>query len=447
MESFDVVVIGGSTAGAPTAMLLARRGHKVLLIDKREFPRDTLSTHFIWARGVSYLNRWGLAKTVLDQTPGFRDLQLNVEGICLNGSVPLRDLEDRFQELHGNAEGVTDICCGPRRYLLDQILLNAAKDAGVEVREGVTFTHPIMKADAVVGIHAVSQKGPEIHAKAKVVIAADGRFSRFARMIGAKTRVRRELSTFAYWGYFQGAKNVTQAIHKRGRLGTAVFPTSDGTHMALAYGPRAWWDDFRRDPEENYFKLFDFCSAEVGAALRAAKRDQPFKACGSMPAFQREIVGPGWVLIGDAGGFHDQVTAMGQTHAFRDAELVAQFIQKGLSGEMTLAQALTAYERARAADYDAYFEFSCRMAEMNAYSTPEIGYFYSIRTDQSQVNQLISQLGDTLPFTQGTQFSGAPDAGLPAVLGAFESRLGGYGYNIFQSDVAEHQADRLAEAV
>ena len=116
MESFDVVVIGGSAAGAPTAMLLARRGLKVLLIDKREFPRDTLSTHFIWARGVSYLNRWGLAKTILAKTPGFSDLELNVEGISLKGSVPLAHLEDRFQELHGDSAGVTDICCGPRRF-------------------------------------------------------------------------------------------------------------------------------------------------------------------------------------------------------------------------------------------------------------------------------------------------------------------------------------------
>ena len=86
MESFDIVVIGSGVAGAPTAMLLARAGHKVLLIDRHEFFRETaLSTHFIWPRGVSYLNRWGLAKPIFDKTPHFTTLEMNVEGISLKG--------------------------------------------------------------------------------------------------------------------------------------------------------------------------------------------------------------------------------------------------------------------------------------------------------------------------------------------------------------------------
>ena len=93
MESFDVVVIGSGVAGAPTAMLLARAGHKVLLIDRHEFPRDALSTHFIWPRGVSYLSRWGLAEPILQQTPHFTTLEMNVEGISLRGSVPIAHLE------------------------------------------------------------------------------------------------------------------------------------------------------------------------------------------------------------------------------------------------------------------------------------------------------------------------------------------------------------------
>lgn len=447
IESFDVIVIGGSAAGAPTAMLLSRRGFKVLLIEKREFPRDTLSTHFIWARGVSYLNRWGLGKTILDQTPGFNELELNVEGISLKGSVPFSDLEQRFQHLHGDTHGVTDVCCGPRRYLLDKILLDAAKDAGTDVREGIAFTHPMMKDGQVAGIHGLGRDGSILKARAKVVIAADGRFSRFVRAIGAKTLVRRELSTFAYWGYFAHAEGVKQAIHKKGRLGTAAFPTSDGTHMALAYGPRAWWDDFRKDPEKNFYKLFEFCTPEVADALKAAQRTEPFKACGSMPAFQREVCGPGWALVGDAAGFHDQVTAMGETHAFRDAELIAGFIQKALQDEMTMEQALAAYANARAEDYGPYFEFSCRMAEMNAYSEPEIGFLYCIRNDQKQINQLISQLGDTLRFGMAEPFTGSPDAGLPAVLAAFAGRLSSYGDNVFCPPVSAPQFEQAVHAL
>jgi len=432
MESADVVVIGGSVSGSPTAMLLARRGLKVVLVEKKVFPRDTLSTHFLWARGVSYLNRWGLAKPLLERTPHFSDLEINIEGISLKGSIPLADLEERFLHLHGDGRGVVNTCCGPRRYLLDQLLLDAAKSAGVDVREGVSFTGPLMENGAVVGIRATGAGGKSMAIHARLVVAADGRFSTFVKQVGSKTLTARELSTFAYWGYFSGADRIPQAIHKRGRLGTAIFQTSDGTQMALAYGPNAWWDGFRKDAENNFFRLFAFCAPETAEALRGGKREEPFKACGTMPAFQRELCGPGWVLVGDAASFEDQVTAMGMTHAFRDAELLADCVYRGFSGEMTLEAALTAYARNRAEDHYGYFELVCRTAEMNPYTNQEVGFFHCIRHDQEQINQLLSQFGDTLPLTKGKAFTGVPDASLADVVGGFESRLPSYQANPFE---------------
>ena len=434
MESFDAIVIGGSASGAPTAMLLARAGLKVLLVEKRTFPRDTLSTHFIWPRGVSYLNRWGLAARVCDKSPTFTDLELSVEDISLKGSVPLADLEARFQQLHGDTIGVTNRCCGPRRYFLDQVLLDAAKDAGVDVREGVTFTQPLVEDGAVKGIEAVRTNGATLSAKSQLVIGADGRFSPFARQVGARTLVLREQSTFAYWGYFSDVKKIKQAIYKKGRLGVAMFPTSDGAQMALAYGPTDWWNAFRTKAEENFFKVFAFCAPEFEEALRAANRVERFKACSSMPAFQREVWGKNWVLLGDAAGFHDQVTAMGQTHAFRDAQLLVDCVSEAFSGESTMDEALACYAARRAEDYNDYFEFSCRTAEMNPLSAQELGFFYAIRNNQQQIEQLLSQFGDTLAFTKGEPFTGSVDNGFPAVLGAFGERAATYTANPFLSD-------------
>src|SRR5262249_18363474 len=148
---------------------------------------------------------------------------------------------------------------------------------------------------------------------------------------------------------------------------------------------------------------------EIDEQVRAGKREEPFKACGHMPAFHHELWGRGWVLIGDAGSFKDQVTAIGITHAFRDAELVSQFIHRAWAGGLSMDAALHEYASVRAADYVDYYNLVCQLAEMNVYSKPEIEFFYSIHRDQARVDEIISQFGDTLPLSQGQ----APPA-LPA---------------------------------
>ncbi|WP_116140578.1 NAD(P)/FAD-dependent oxidoreductase [Trinickia diaoshuihuensis] len=396
MERFDVIVVGASVSGAPTAMLLARRGYKVLLIDRKHFPRDTLSTHFIWPRGVSYLKRWGIADSILSETPHFTRMEVSVEGISIVGSIPLPAIEQRFLELHGDSVGATNTYCGPRRLLLDHILVKAAATAGADIREGVTFTRPITENSKIIGIQAVTEQGAQLQATAPVVIGADGRFSQFAKAVRAETIDYRETSTFAYFGYFSGIDKQGLTIRNRGRLGTAIFPTSDGTHMVLAYGPSAWWDHFRRDPEASFLRTYDFCDADSAERIRTSKREEPFKACGSMPAFQRANIGDSWALIGDAGSFKDQVTAMGITHAFRDAELISFHIDRALRGEIPLGEALRTYRTVRSGDYEAYFNFVCRVAELNVRPREELAAILDVSRNQQRADEFLAQFGDTL---------------------------------------------------
>src|SRR3954468_17926798 len=94
---FDAIVIGARCAGSPTAMLLARQGHRVLVVDRATFPSDVISTHFLWPHGASYLNRWGLLDRVLAETPSRKQIKLVNEGIPLTGSVPLDLLRQHFR--------------------------------------------------------------------------------------------------------------------------------------------------------------------------------------------------------------------------------------------------------------------------------------------------------------------------------------------------------------
>src|SRR3954466_7898937 len=103
---FDVIVIGARCAGAPPAMLLARKGYRVLVVDRATFPSDIISTHFLWPHGVSYLNRWGLLDDVLASTPSNTEVTIVNDGISLTGSVPLDLLSQHFRQLHGDDAGV-----------------------------------------------------------------------------------------------------------------------------------------------------------------------------------------------------------------------------------------------------------------------------------------------------------------------------------------------------
>ena len=160
--------------------------------------------------------------------------------------------------------------------------------------------------------------------------------------------------------------------------------------------------------------------------VRAGKREEPFKSCGTMPAFHRENHGPGWALVGDAGSFKDQVTAMGITHAFRDAELVTGFIHRAFSGESTMDAAMAEYSRTRSADDNEYFEMVCHVAEMNAYTKTELEFFHSIRNNQKQIDQLISQFGDTLPLSKGEALDAPPNELIPEFITNFDSQLHSY---------------------
>src|SRR5262249_41013457 len=110
---YDVIVVGARCAGSPTAMLLARKGYRVLLADKASFPSDTLSVHYIHQPGVARLKRWGLLERVAaTNCPPVRRQTIDFGPFALVGSPPPAD---------GVAEGYA-----PRRTVLDKILVDAA---------------------------------------------------------------------------------------------------------------------------------------------------------------------------------------------------------------------------------------------------------------------------------------------------------------------------------
>ncbi|HST04328.1 MAG TPA: FAD-dependent monooxygenase [Chloroflexia bacterium] len=174
---YDVIVIGARCAGSPTAMLLARRGYRVLLLDKAGFPSDTLSTHFVQQPGIARLKRWGLLdKVIASNCPPIHALRFDVGPFALTGASPAYD-------------GVAD-AYAPRRRVLDNILVEAAAQAGAELREHFTVSELLMDGDRVTGIRGHAADGVAVTERARIVIGADGMRSLVARSVQALPTMR-----------------------------------------------------------------------------------------------------------------------------------------------------------------------------------------------------------------------------------------------------------------
>src|SRR5579862_5497762 len=138
---YDAIIVGARCAGSPTALLLARKGYRVLLVDRAGFPSDTLSTHYIHQPGVARLARWGLLEQlVASGCPPSRKLVFDVGPFALTGNPP-------------PADGTAD-AYAPRRTVLDTILVNAAADAGAEVRTHFAVDELLFDDGVVTGIRS-----------------------------------------------------------------------------------------------------------------------------------------------------------------------------------------------------------------------------------------------------------------------------------------------------
>ena len=195
---YDAIVVGARCAGSPTAMLLARKGYRVLLIDRARFPSDTVSTHLIHAPGVAALDRWGLLdRLVATGCPPITTYSFDFGPLTITGTP--------------RTAGETAVAYCPRRTVLDELLIGAASEAGAEVREGFTVSEPVFEDGVVVGIRGRTSGGSPVVERARVVIGADGAHSRVADAVRADRYHWKPMQAVAYYSYWSGIPATTPA--------------------------------------------------------------------------------------------------------------------------------------------------------------------------------------------------------------------------------------------
>jgi flavin-dependent dehydrogenase len=345
-KHYDAIVVGARCAGAPTAMLLARRGHRVLLLDKATFPSDTMSTHVVHPPGVAALARWGL-----------------LDRLRATGCPPIATYSFDFGpvKIAGSPRPIdgVDVAYCPRRTALDALLVDAAVEAGVELREGFTVDEVLRSDLGVTGVRGHARGRGSVVERASVVIGADGLHSVVARSVQAPAydeRPSRMAMYYAYWSDLPVGGFTTTIRAEHGR-GWAAAPTNDGLTV-LGFG----WpvDEFRANRSDLERSFLETVAIDPAFAERvhAATRESRFVGSAQLGGYFRQPFGPGWALVGDAGYHKNPITARGITDAFRDAELLSAAVADALAGRCDYDEAMAGYQRARDEDARPVYEMT-----------------------------------------------------------------------------------------
>jgi menaquinone-9 beta-reductase len=328
-ERHDVLVVGARCAGASTAMLLARRGLRVLVVERGAYGADTISTHALMRGGVIQLHRWGLLPRLVELgTPPVRSTVFHYGDETVG--IELRD------------EGGVDALHAPRRTVLDSLLVDAAVESGAEVWHGHALVGLLQDATGrrVTGGIVLGPDGERCEIEARLVIGADGIGSAVARLAGAATLREGRHATATIFGYWSGIATEGYHWHYLPSVSAGAIPTNAGQHCVfVAVPPQRFRAAASRS--EAFDAALREVAPELAAQVTAGQGSGALALFAGRRGYLRQAAGPGWALVGDAGYFKDPLTAHGITDALRDAELLADAAVRGT------AQAFCEYAEAR----------------------------------------------------------------------------------------------------
>lgn len=339
-DRFDVIVVGARCAGSPLATLLARQGLKVAVVERAAFPRDTLSTHIFQAPAINFLKRLGVSDRVREA------------GARPHSKLDLRQEDFRCTFELNQWPGDGGAFMSVRRFVLDPILLDAARDAGAEVLTSTSVTGLVRDRGRVAGV-TVLCGGQQRTLVARVVVGADGRNSTVAGLVGARKYNVTPGERFGYWSFFADADSGgdPSVIYHRWEGRFVIAMSADGgLYQVIVFPEMSFLSEFRRDREAAFMAHARSCRP-VADALAGARRVGTMFGMLKYECFFRESAGPGWALAGDAGHFKDPAPGQGIADAFRQVQALAPVIVGAINdSDAALDAAVRAWARWRDRD-------------------------------------------------------------------------------------------------
>ncbi len=384
---YDAIVIGARCAGAPTAMLLARQGHRVLLLDRATFPSDTMSTHLIHPTGLAALRRWGLLdELIATSVPALPRLRFDFGPVVLEGTPPAVD-------------GISEHYA-PRRRVLDKLLVDAAVAAGVEVREQTAVKRLLWDGKRVTGVRLNRDGVREVEPRARIVIGADGVRSMLAEQVEARTYHEKGNLTCAYYSYWSGIDQPRLTLYPRPGCAIGEIPTQDGLTCIYGTWPASEFHAVRRDIAGRMADTIEEHEPDLAARMQRATQEERFVGTGRIPNHFRQSHGPGWALVGDAAYHKDPIGAHGITDAFLDAERVAGAVHAGLTGEESMGAGLRGCQAEREETSLALFELNAQFAALEP-PTPELqALIAALARNQPEADRFVGAVSGTVPVAE-----------------------------------------------
>ncbi|MEP6665014.1 MAG: NAD(P)/FAD-dependent oxidoreductase [Nocardioidaceae bacterium] len=392
MKTHDAVVVGARVAGASTAMLLARAGAQVALVDRARYGTDTLSTHGLMRAGVLQLSRWGLLdRIVAADTPPIQRTSFHYGG-------------DEEVQISIRPSAGIDALYAPRRHVIDRVLVDAAAEAGVDVFHETRVDDLLRDpAGRVAGVRVVNAEGSH-DLSARFVVGADGIGSLVARDVAAPTLHQGRAASAVRYAYYRGLEPTGYEWAYGDGAAAGIIPTNDDLSCVfVATSPQRMRTLRLREAADGILEtVFRLAAPGQDSRLAAATRVSRLHGWAGIRSYARHSWGPGWALVGDAGYFKDPISTHGMTQALRDAELLASAILEALSGARPEAIALDGYQRRRdalsvqlfrASDDIAAYDWDGRLVQ------PMLRRVAAAMTDEVELLESLP----AGPFAQGTQ--------------------------------------------
>lgn len=384
---YDAIIVGARCAGSPLAMLLARKGYRILLLDRASFPSDTLSTHHIHQPGVAHLKRWGLLEKVrASNCPSTTTIKFDVGPFALVGAPsPVGDNAEAF---------------APRRRVLDKILVDAAVDAGAELRERFTVEELTTDGISITGIRGRDANGATVNESARIVIGADGARSFVAEAVKAPIYFDRGMLTCNYYSYWSGVPHDGVELYPREGRTIVVDKTNDGLSMICIVFPREEFDRIRSNIEGEYLYAIKQNAPSLFERIKQGRREERFAGTGFLPNFFRKPYGAGWALVGDAGYVKDPILAQGITNSFSHAEMLAAALDDGFSGRRPMRDALAGYEHNRNDEVVDMFEHNTQLARLQPPPPEMVALLNALQGDAVEIDRFLGTVAGTVSLRE-----------------------------------------------